>query len=185
MDKMSKRTTDTITLGSGILYVAEFSGTIPEDETLEVDTNRLGWIKGGAQLQYTPEYYTAEDDLGKVKKQKITKEEVILTSGIMTWNGKVLEKLTSTGTSTEASEKRTTKIGGVGNDNGKSYVLRFVHEDATDGDVRVTIVGKNTSGFTLAFASDNETVIDAQFTALPNDSKGTLIIIEEEMDATA
>lgn len=179
---MSKRTTDTITLGSGILYAMEFTGTMPEDTALEVDTNRLGWIKGGASLQYTPEFYTAEDDLGKVKKQKITREEVILTSGIMTWNGKVLEKLCSTGTSTEATGKRTTKIGGVGNDNGKSYVLRFVHEDAADGDVRVTIVGKNTSGFTLAFAPDAETVIDAQFTAMPNDTNGTLVIIEEEID---
>ena len=86
---------------------------------------------------------------------------------------------------TNIDGKRTTKIGGVGNDNGKSYLLRFVHEDNVDGDVRLTIVGKNTSGFTLTFATDNETVIDAQFTALPNDKDGTLIILDEEIDAEA
>ena len=67
----------------------------------------------------------------------------------------------------------------------KSYVIRFLHEDAVDGDVRVTIVGQNTSGFTLAFAKDAETVIDAEFSALPNDANGTLIIVEEEIPATA
>ena len=182
---MAKRDNETITLGSGILYCTEFNGTIPEDETIETETNILGWIKGGASLQYTPEYYTEEDDLGKVKKQKITREEAILTSGIMTWNGNTLTKLSSTGKVTEGNGKRTTKIGGVGNDNGKSYLLRFVHEDNVNGDVRLTIVGKNTSGFTLTFATDNETVIDAQFTALPNDKDGTLIILDEEIDAEA
>ena len=39
--------------------------------------------------------------------------------------------------------------------------------------------------FTLTFATDNETVIDAQFTALPNDKDGTLIILDEEIDAEA
>lgn len=182
---MSKRSNETITLGSGTLYSMEFAGTIPENEVIEVEANRLAWIKGGASIEYAPEYYVAEDDLGKVKKQKLTKEELKLKSGIMTWNGEVLQKLSNTGRTTKNAGVRTTKIGGVGNDNGKSYVLHFVHEDAVDGDVRVTIVGQNTSGFTLAFASDAETVIDAEFTALPNDNEGTLLIIQEELEAEA
>lgn len=182
---MAKRTNETITLGSGTLYAMEFGGTIPEDTEIERDENRLAWIKGGASIQYTPEFYTATDDLGKVKKQKITSEDLKLTSGIMTWNGEVLAKLSNTGRTSEDAGIRTTKIGGVGNDNGKSYILHFVHEDKADGDVRVTIVGQNTSGFTLAFAGDAETVIDAEFTALPNDSEGTLLIIKEEIDTTS
>ena len=83
---------------------------------------------------------------------------------------------------TDASGKRTVKIGGRANDNGKSYVLHFVHEDETDGDVRVTIVGKNQAGFSLAFAKDKETVVDAEFKAQPHDSDGTLIRYEEETD---
>ena len=81
---------------------------------------------------------------------------------------------------TDAAGKRTVKIGGRANDNGKSYVLHFVHKDATDGDVRVTIVGKNQAGFSLAFAKDKETVVDAEFKAQPHDSDGTLIRYEEE-----
>ena len=59
-------------------------------------------------------------------------------------------------------------------------MLHFVHEDAADGDIRVTIVGKNEAGFTLAFAKDKETVVDAEFKAKPHDSEGTLIVYEEE-----
>lgn len=182
---MAKRTNETITLGSGTLYAMEFTGTIPENTEIEKEENRLAWIKGGASIEYAPEYYVATDDLGKVKKQKITNEELKMTSGIMTWNGEVLTRLSNTGRTTEADGVRTTKIGGVGNDNGKSYILHFVHEDKADGDVRVTIVGQNTSGFTLAFAGDAETVIDAEFTALPNDSDGTLVIIQEEIDVAS
>src|SRR5690606_36476543 len=94
---MAKRTNETITLGSGKLYVMEFNGTIPENEDIEKEENRLAYIKGGAELVYTPEYYTAEDHLGLVKKRVIQSEEVVLRSGIMTWNGNVLEKLANTG----------------------------------------------------------------------------------------
>lgn len=181
---MAKRDNKVITLGSGKLYVTEFTGAIPENATLETDENLLGLIKGGANIQYTPEFATATDDLGLVKKQKIMNEEILLSTGLITWNGNTLSKLSATGRVEEANGKRTTKIGGLGNDNGKSYVLRFVHEDATDGDVRATIVGKNTSGFTLPF-SNEETTVDAEFAALPNDTEGTLLILEEEIPANA
>lgn len=180
---MAKRTNETITLGSGKLYVLEFSGTLPEASTIETEANRIGWIKGGASLNYNGEFYDAEDDLGMVSKRKINSESVSLTSGIMTWNGKTLEKLCATARVTESNGKRTIKIGGA--DNGKQYVIHFLHEDEADGDVRVTLVGQNTSGFTLTFAKDNETVIDAEFSATKGklDNEGTLVIIEEETGA--
>lgn len=184
---MAKRDKNTITLGSGKLFVVEYDSAtgIPENTVIETEENRIGWIKGGAELSYTPEFYTAEDDLGKVKKRTIQSEEVILKSGIMTWNGKALVKLVNTGTTTEAGGKRTTKIGGTGNYDGKSYIVRFLHEDKIDGDVRVTIVGQNTSGFTMTYAKDAETVIDAEFNALPSDENGTLVTIEEDIPASA
>lgn len=181
---MAKRDNKVITLGSGKLYCVEFTGTMPEDTTIETEENLLGLIKGGATIAYTPEFVTATDDLGLVKKQKIMNEEVVLTSGLITWNGETLSKLSATGRTTSSEGVRTTKIGGLGQDNGKSYVLHFVHEDAADGDVRATIVGKNTSGFTLPFATEESTV-DAEFTALPNDTDGTLLILKEEIPAGA
>lgn len=182
---MGKRDKESITLGSGKLYVLEFAGTVPEHAALEIETNLIGYVSGGASLEYTPEFYTAKDDLGIVQKTVITNEEVLFKSGIMTWNGQTLAKLSETSRVTEdtATGKRTLKIGGVGNRNGKNYLIRFVHEDSADGDIRITIVGKNQAGFTLAFAKDAETVVDAEFMAQPSlDTEGTLVIVEEEID---
>ncbi len=184
---MSKKrsNTETMTLGSGKLYCMEFAGTLPTAADIEKEENLLGRVQAGASLEYTPEFYTGEDDFGVVSKTIITKEEAKLKSGVCTWNGNTLAKLSSTARVTEEGGKRIVKIGGRQNDNGKSYVLHFVHEDKKDGNVRVTIVGKNEAGFTLAFAKDKETVIDAEFKAQPHDSEGTLIHYEEDMDAAA
>lgn len=175
-----------IILGSGKIYATEFSGaTIPEDTTIETSANRLGHIKGGATLEYAPEFYTAKDDLGEVQKSRLVNEEVKLKTGIMTLDGNNISKLAPTARVTDASDKRTVKIGGAGNDNGKKYLIRFVHTDKEDGDIRVTIVGRNESGFSLSFAKDAETVVDAEFTAFPNDSEGTLVIYEETVPTAA
>ena len=174
--------TDRIILGSGKIFATEFSGdTIPENTVIETSENRLGHIKGGATLEYAPEFYIAKDDLGEVQKSRLVSEDVKLKTGIMTLDGNNIAKLASTARVTDAVNKRTVKIGGAGNDNGKKYLIRFVHEDAEDGDIRVTIVGRNEAGFSLAFAKDAETVVDAEFTAFPHDSEGTLVIYEEEI----
>ncbi|MDF2985734.1 MAG: hypothetical protein K0R50_1244 [Eubacterium sp.] len=172
---------EKIVLGSGNLYCMEFTGTIPDNVTIETEANQLGAIQGGASLEYKPTYYEAKDDMGKVSKVIISDEEAKLKSGIMTWCGKTLQKLSSTARVSEAAGIRTVKIGGVGNDNGKKYVLHFVHKDPQDGDIRVTIVGQNQAGFTLAFAKNKETVIDAEFKAQPQDDEGTLIKFTEEI----
>ena len=90
-----------IVLGSGKLYVVAYTDTIPEDATIETDTNLIGLIQGGATLTYTPTFYECKDDLGLVSKKIITEEEVVLKSGILTWNGKTLEKLCATGVVTD------------------------------------------------------------------------------------
>jgi len=172
-----------IVLGSGKLYVAEFSDTIPDNTSIETDANLLGLISGGATISYSPKFYETKDDLGLVSKKILTEEEAVMKSGIMTWNGNTLNKLCSTARVTETTTLRTVKIGGAGNFDGKSYVIHFVHEDAETGDVRVTIVGSNEAGFEMAFAKDKETVINAEFKAQPLDSEGTLIIYEEEIPA--
>ena len=170
---------ERIVLGSGKLYCQEYSGTMPEDTAIETAENLLGYISGGASVEYKPTFYSCKDDLGIVQKSVLTDEEATLKSGVMTWNANVLQKLCTTGRVTEDTSKkvRTLKIGGVGKQDGKSYILHFVH-------VRLTIVGRNEAGFTLTFAKDKETVIDAEFKAQPKiDTEGTLIIYKEEIPA--
>lgn len=173
----------SIVLGSGDLYCREFTGEIPPNEELEKEENRLGHIKGGASIEYKPSFYEAKDDMGKVTKVIVTEEETTLKSGIMTWCGTTLEKMCATARVSESQDKkkRIVKIGGVGNARNKKHILHFVHKDDEDGDIRVTIVGNNQAGFTIAFAKDSETVIDAEFKAQPQDAEGTLILYEEEI----
>ena len=171
-----------IVLGSGKLYVTEFSGSaLPADDTVETEANLLGLISGGATLEYSPTFYEAKDDLGLVSKKFVTEEEVVFKSGILTWNAQTLAKLCATGRITEDSsgKTRTVKIGGSGNYNGKKYVIHFVHTDAADGDVRITLVGSNEAGFEMAFQKDSETVINAEFKAEPHDTEGTLVVYKE------
>ncbi|WP_291634543.1 hypothetical protein [Clostridium sp.] len=168
-----------ITLGSGKLYTDVFTETIPTDLLLEVDANLLGLIEGGAAIEYKPKFVTVTDDLGLVSKTILTEEEATMKSGVMTWNANTLAKICSTARVTETIDKRTVLIGGISNQDGKQYVIRFVHLDPIDGDVRVTIVGSNQAGFKMAFTKDKATIVDAEFKAEPNDAEGTLIIYEE------
>lgn len=180
-----KRDAEVITLGSGDLMIKEYDGTtIPAYTDFNVTADLLGRIQGGATIEYSGEWYEAKDDTGKAVKTIITEEEALLKSGIITWNGKTLDKLCATARVTEADCIRTVKIGGVGNNNGKSYALCFHHTDKADGDVWIVIRGVNQGGFSLAFAKDKETVIDAEFKCLPQDDEGTLIQYIEEIGAT-
>lgn len=178
---MAKRDKDTVTLGSGKIYLQTFSESMPTVDTLCVESNLLGYIKGGASLEYTQETYEEKDDLGYVSKIITTKEEAVLKCGLLTWNGATLKKLLDRCSSTEASGKRTTKIGGAGNAQGGYYAICFHHEDKTDGDLWILIKGRNTAGATLTFATDAGTTVEPEFKALPHDSDGTLVELIEEI----
>lgn len=65
-----------------------------------------------------------------------------------------------------------------------AYALCFHHTDKVDGDVWLVVRAVNQGGFSLAFAKDEETVIDAEFTCLPQDAEGTLIQYIEEIEKT-
>ena len=185
MPEQKRTNNDTIYLGSGDLMIKEYDNVMPEYTDFDVSTDLLGRIQGGATLEYKGEWYEAKDDTGKAVKTIITDEEATLKTGIITWNGKTLDQLCSTARVTESNGIRIVKIGGTGNYNGKSYALCFHHTDKADGDVWLVIRAVNQGGFSLAFAKDKETVIDAEFKCLPQDDEGTLIQYVEEIGANA
>ena len=180
---MAKRDKNTITLGSGKIYLKAYSETMPTVDDLCKDENLLGHIKGGAALEYTQEIYEEKDDLGLVSKIITTSEEAILKCGLITWNGETLKKLIERCDSAEAAGKRTTKIGGAGNAQGGYYAICFKHEDKTDGNVWILIKGRNTAGATLTFAVDEGTLVEPEFKAMPHDDAGTLVELIEEIPA--
>ena len=183
---MAKREKTNITLGSGKVYITEYtSDTTLSHSTICATGNLLGYIKGGATLTYSEETYEEKDDLGLVSKIITTSEKATLKLGLLTWNGETLQKLIDRCGVTSASGTRTIKIGGAGNKQGKKWAVCFKHEDAVDGDVYVLICGRNTAGFTLTFASEAGTVIEPEFTAMPQDDNGTLITLIEDIGAAA
>lgn len=182
MSLTNKDESKKIVLGSGEIYVKKWDGSaIPSDTELEKEENRLGYVQGGATFTYSSESYTAEDDMGKVKKIITTSETGTLGFGICTFNGKTLSKLCKTARSTEESGHRKTKIGGISVADETSYIFRFYHRDTVDGDIRLTVVGKNSADLELAFKKDQETVLNPEITAEPFDSEGTLAIYDEEI----
>jgi hypothetical protein len=182
---VAKRTKENITVGSGKAYIMQYSAdTEPTVDTLFKEENLLGYIKGGAELSYTEETYEEKDDLGFVAKIITTTEEALLKLGLLTWNGKTLEYLVDRCKTSEASGKRTVKIGGAANSQGKEWAVGFMHEDKKDGNLWIIIRGKNTAGFTLTFAADAGTVIEPEFKALPQ-KDGTLIQLIEEIGEAA
>ncbi len=178
---MAKRDKKTITLGSGKIYLVDFAETMPEVETICQDANLLGYIKGGAALEYTEETYEEKDDLGYVSKIITTSEEALLKCGLLTWNGETLTKLIDRCKTEDKSGKRVTKIGGAGNANGGYYAICFFHEDKVDGNLWIAIKGRNTAGATLTFAAEEGTVVEPEFKALPHDDAGTLVQLVEEI----
>lgn len=180
---MAKRDNKTITLGSGKIYLQAFATEMPTVDTLCKEENLLGYIKKGAALEYTEETYEEKDDLGLVSKVITTSEEAKLKCGMVTWNGATLAKLVDRCQTSEASGKRTTKIGGAGNAKGGYFAICFHHEDKTDGDLWILIKGRNTAGATLTFAADEGTVIEPEFKAMPHDDAGTLVELIEEIPA--
>ena len=180
---MAKRDKNTITLGSGEIFLIPFADKMPTVEEICTDENRLAWIKGGAALEYTEEPYEEKDDLGRVSKVITTSEEAILRCGLLTWNGETLQKLIDRCQVEEKDGKRITKIGGAGNAQGKYYAVCFKHTDKADGNLWVLIKGRNTAGATLTFAADEGTVVEPEFKAMPHDDDGTLVELIEEIPA--
>ena len=174
---------EEIILGSGDLYIVEFTGEIPEDTAIEKEENRAGNIKGGATLEYSIESQTVQDDKGRVKKTIITKETVLFKTGLMTWIKKFMQAIIQTARIDETTKEshRVYKLGGLANLNKTRYLWRFVHTRDDGRKLRITVTGKNTGTISLAFQPENETVVDAEITADTLDSAGTLVILDDEM----
>ena len=62
---MAKRSPENITLGSGEVFIKEYTAGsgVPEHTDICQPENMLGRIKGGATITYTEETYEEKDDL--------------------------------------------------------------------------------------------------------------------------
>lgn len=174
-----------IVLGSMDFYITEWTGTVPTDEEIETDDNKGGYTKNGATLKYEATWYVATSDDGKVRKRRLVGDSASIEYGNITWRGEIIKKYISTARIEEKDGKRTTRIGGIMNDDGKRYLIRGVHHDPIDGDIRITGVGVNTGGWEAVFKPDSESVINPTFELEPLDNSGSLLLLKESIDETS
>lgn len=187
MKDTNRKEEKAITVGSGTAYLLEYAGELPKMDSREdimvlcTEDARMGYTKGGATITYSKETGELSDDLGKIHKVYMQSDAAKMKLGLFAWNGNTLGRIEATARVTEANGLRITKIGGLSNDDGKQYALIFHHEDKQDGDCWWVIVGKNTAGLELAYAVDDGTKIEPEFTAVSQDDDGTLITFIEEI----
>lgn len=170
--------TKDMLLGSGDLYIVAYEGSIPADGTIEASENMIGGIKGGATISYTPTIYSVSDDMRRMKKSLITAEEATFKTGYLSFDlGEIAQIALGSHLETYGG-KSTLAVGG--GQTITEYLLRFVHTMGNGKKVRVSMIGTPVSGFELAFSPENESVINAEFSAVPMNAQGHLFTIEVE-----
>ena len=175
---------NNIVLGSGYIYVVPFTGSIPTDDVIETDANQFGYTKGGATFAYSTEYTTVEDDNGQIKETFLSSDSATLRCGAFMGKPAELVKICPTADIQTAGGISTIKIGGVARDGisgNDKWLVRFKHKS---GKVRITIVGKNTDGFELAFSADDAVQLEPTFTCSTLDGTGVLADIRIDTNAT-
>ncbi len=189
MKNTTRKEEKAITVGTCTEFLVEYDGTIPEFTSRSVldnlctPENQLAETKGGATITYSKESDELSSDLGTLRKTILKSDSAKFKFGLFGWNGNTLKRLESTARVTENEDTglRVTKIGGLGNDDGKQYMLIAYHQDKQDGDCWWIMVGKNTAGMELAYSMDDGTKIEPEFSATSMDKDGTLIIFIEEV----
>ncbi len=175
---------NNIVLGSGYIYVLPYSGSIPADEVIETEGNQFGYTKGGATFAYSTTFTTIEDDNGQVKETFLSSDSASLKCGAFMGDPNEIIKICPTADIQTAVGISTIKIGGVANEGAMGYdkwLVRFKHKS---GKVRITIVGKNTDGFELAFSADDAVKLEPTFTCSTLDGTGVLAKIRIDTNAT-
>lgn len=188
-----------IALGSGKLYCIKVTSEVCLKSSMDIaavltfiktnaiEANILGRIKGGATYNYSATTYTEKDDFSEVSKTNITDESASLSAGMVTFDLSMINQVIATAQhSNDENGNEMVKIGGLQNDKGEKYILIFVHEDKTDGNIAVLIQGENTAAVALAFANGAGTVTNPTFTAEPFDTSGvsTFIVTYKSLDTT-
>lgn len=130
---------------------------------------------------FKPTKYDVLNQYEKIVRSFITKEEISAKTGVLTWNLKNLELLSTGEFTEETSPKKERKLLFTGKGKAlKTVVLHFVHEKENGKKIRFTMIGQGGSGFAIEFAQ-KEVVVDAEITAISK-LDGFLASFREELD---
>lgn len=179
---MSEVKKDEIIFGAGEVYLYAFTdGEIPSHEEIETEEHNVGHCQGGFTVEYKPEKYEVKNQYNKTVKVFIKGEDISAKTGVLSWDLKRLQNL-STAKFAEDRSKNTRKLTFGGTKKALDVVLlRFVHEKEDGKKLRFTMIGQAGNGFSIEFA-DKELVVDAEIQAIEK-IKNFLAEIEEETES--
>lgn len=171
---------DEILMGSGELYMYEFTGEeIPEHATIETDDHNVGHCNSGFSIDYKPEIYDVKNQYGKIVKRFTKSEDITVKTGIISWSLDKLNLLSTAQLAIDAQKKTRTLTFG-GKKALKTVLVRFVHEKENGKKLRFTAIAQGGNGFALEFSGDKELTIDAELAAIEK-KKNWLAEFEEEL----
>jgi len=171
---------DEIIMGAGEVYMMKYiGGEIPSHEEIETTENNVGHCQGGFSIDYKPEVYDVKNQYNKIVRRFIIGQEITTKTGILTWDLKRLEMLSTAKYMVDAVKKIRKLV--FGGDNPLATVLvRFVHTKENGKKVRWTTIAQGGNGFALEFSGEKELTVDAELASIEK-NKGWLGEFEEEL----
>lgn len=142
--------------------------------------NELGYLKNGFQVTISTESLEDQSDLGQMKVSLVTKEEAQMTFALFNANGETISRLYATASTSNG----VTTVGGLNGANQTDHVVVFVAAtkvgESTAATQTVLIaMGKNTSGFTLAWNPDSVEPFSCTYEVSPFNTDGNLFVIAD------
>lgn len=182
-----------IIVGSCEMFMQESTGTLPKMETkadlmaMCAAQYRYGHTKGGCTFTYAKETDELSSDDGKLRRTVLKSDSLKCKLGMFGWGGDSIAALEATADTEviDDGKLRVTKIGGLSNDDGKTWLVVLYHEDKTAGDSWWVFVGKNTAGFEFVYGTDDGTKVEPEFSAESIDGDGHLCYYFEEIKGAA
>lgn len=172
-----------IILGACDIYMYEYDGghdaPLPTHGEIETDMRNVGHCSGGFSVSYKPSKYEVKNQHGATVRSFITKEEISVKTGILSWDLNNIALL-STAEITEDTENNKRKLTFSGRGKAlKNVLVRAVHTKENGKKIRFTMIGSGGNGFDMEFG-EKELTVDAELTAHTY-KKNFLAEFEEEI----
>lgn len=152
-----------ILLGGGNVYLTPVTGltSMPSDSDLELEKYNVGWCESGFKINYKPKTSEVYNQFDQLVRTFITREEISVKTGILTWNLKNLSLLSNATMipATQSNMQNTVVFTGGGELN--TVLLRFVYTKPNGKKIRFTMIGQGGSGFSMDFG-DKATSVNAE-----------------------
>lgn len=153
-----------ILLGGGDVYIMPLTTgitAIPVDTAIEVQTYNVGWCDSGFKVNYKPKTTEVYNQFNQLVKTFITREELSVKTGILTWNLNNISLLSNATMIPATSSNMTNTVVFTGSGELQTVLLRFVYTKDNGKKIRFTMIGQGGSGFSMDFG-DKATSVNAE-----------------------